>query len=542
MVPYLPRQTEDHKPRRPFRSRIDAKTRSRRVLRLSLERLEPRHLLAGGFGDSSVVDDPPNAAQISWFESYDSVPRIAFEALGDVDQVYSSDFVGPRELARGEWIVQLTESTSRRIRDLSTSDEILDDGVSDFTIISGLGASGLVLVSGESTTAADIQSSLRRNSAVASFSLNSIVRGQQTPNDPEYLAGLLPGLEGIAAPTAWDRSIGNSSVVVGVVDGGIDATHPDLFLNIWLNQGEIPRTLRDQLADIDGDNLITFYDLNNLARSTEEIIVASTGAAATTAEMTTSTPFATGLNAGLVADKNGNGRIDAIDLLEDVRWADGRDGDGNSFFDDLFGVNFRSGSGDPFPSNRPLDELGHGTHVAGTIGAVGDNGFGVTGINWQTSLMSLRILDNNNQSDAAAAIRAINYARWMRDSVSFDEQGRLESGADLRVLNNSWGQPGGFEQAFSSVITELGDAGILFVAASGNGNLLGNGVNNDSTPFFPASYEADNLISVAALDASGGKLAGFSNYGPHSVDIAAPGTGVRSTLPGGRFGPANGTS
>ena len=189
-------------------------------------------------------------------------------------------------------------------------------------------------------------------------------------------------------------------------------------------------------------------------------------------------------------DKNGNGRIDAIDLLDDVNWADGRDTDGNRFFDDLFGVNFRSGSGDPFPSNRPLDQLGHGTHVAGTIGAIGNNGFGVVGVNWQTSLMSLRILDNNNQSDAAAAIRAINYADTMRrrsdDRRRWSRRSRAQTS---RVLNNSWGQPGGFEQAFEAAIGELASEGILFVAAAGNGNILGNGVDNDATPFYPASYE-----------------------------------------------------
>ncbi len=99
----------------------------------------------------------------------------------------------------------------------------------------------------------------------------------------------------------------------------------------------------------------------------------------------------------MVRDLNGNGRIDADDLLNDPNWRDGRDTDLNGFADDFFGVNFRSGAGDLFAPNNPVDVLGHGTHVAGTLGAIGNNSTGVVGLNWQTSLMSLRILDDQNE-------------------------------------------------------------------------------------------------------------------------------------------------
>ena len=482
-----------------------------------------------------------------WFESYDDVPRISPTELSAPNgHQQDAGAIGPHDLVASEWIVQLTEAAAASVRTLQSVDELLDQHPVDFTVISGLGSPGLVLLRGRGVTETDIASALVAGEAVEHFSANSMIEGQQTPNDPEFQGGLLPGLNQSELPTAWDETIGSLSVVVGVVDGGIDATHPDLFLNIWLNQGELPPKFLDddgaKLVDVDADGLISFYDLNNLRRTAGGIVVASTGTAATVSEMTTSTPFSGGDNAEFVTDKNGNGRIDAIDLLEDVNWADGRDTDGNGFFDDFFGVNFRGGADDPFPSNRPLDELGHGTHVAGTIGAVGDNGFGVTGVNWQTSLMSLRILDNNNQSDAAAAIRAINYARSMRSGLSIDDDGNVLGGANVKVLNNSWGQPGGYDRALEASIADLSEQEILFVAAAGNGNLLGNGVDNDVLPFYPAGYESDNVLAVAALSGNGDRLASFSNFGRQSVDIAAPGVGVRSTLPGGGFGPANGTS
>ncbi|MFK8114301.1 MAG: S8 family serine peptidase, partial [Rubripirellula sp.] len=238
-----------------------------------------------------------------------------------------------------------------------------------------------------------------------------------------------------------------------------------------------------------------------------------------------------------VNDLNGNGYIDGLDILNDPLWADGRDTDGNNEVDDFFGVNFR-GDGS---RNNPNDGQGHGTHVSGTIGAIGGNGTGVTGVNWQTSLMALRILDDNNQGDTGAAIAAVNYATKMRQQLTFADDGRVTAGANVRVLNNSWGQPGGFEPALETSIQESAEEDILFVAASGNGNFLGQGVDNDRTPFFPASYDSPNVIAVAAgkLD---GSLAAFSNFGDESVDLVAPGSQVRSTELNGAYGTRNGTS
>ncbi len=503
-------------------------TTRRRQLRYEL--LESRLLLASDLAVNHSFHEA--AGPITWFESFPSVDRVPLDSLASVDKSLPAGITGPVEPAVGEWIVQLTDSAAKSLRTLGQGNALLNRTYGDFTIISGLGIEGLLLVRGRGATKSVLESSLSHNENVQSFSLNQLIQGQSTtPNDPEFVAGLMPGLEKIDATNAWDVSRGSSSTVVGVVDGGIDPTHPDLYLNIWINQGELPTKFLDniglKLTDIDGDGLVTFYDLNNVTRAT------------TAPYALTFNGFATGPNASFVVDKNSNGRIDAIDLLDDPNWADGFDTDNNGFFDDFFGVNFRVGSGDPFAANNPSDELGHGTHVAGTIGAIGGNATGVVGVNWQTSLMSLRILDNNNQGDSGAAIRAINYAREMRERYRIEPNGRVSQGANVRVLNNSWGQPGGYEVSLETAIQDSTDAGILFVAASGNGNFLGQGVDNDRTPFYPASY--NTALAVAASDSSD-RPASFSNYGTVSVDLFAPGIGIRSTLPGGGIGSANGTS
>ncbi len=138
--------------------------------------------------------------------------------------------------------------------------------------------------------------------------------------------------------------------------------------------------------------------------------------------------------------------------------------------------------------------------------------------------MSLRILDDQNRGDTSAAIRAVNYANLMRDRYTLDSEGRVTAGANIKVLNNSWGQPGGYDLSLETAIRESDDQGILFVAAAGNGNVLGQGVDNDRTPFYPASYDAPNVIAVAAMDSTS-RLAPFSNFGATSVDVLLPVSG-----------------
>jgi subtilisin family serine protease len=172
----------------------------------------------------------------------------------------------------------------------------------------------------------------------------------------------------------------------------------------------------------------------------------------------------------------------------------------------------------------PMDDNGHGTHCAGIIGAEGDNGIGVSGINWKVKIMPLKFLGRGGSGSASDAIEAINYA--------ID---RKEHGVNVRVISASWGSRMR-SKALEDAIRAAGDAGILFVAAAGN-----DGSNNDRFPHYPSNYDLPNVISVAALDRTD-HLAGFSNFGIKTVDIAAPGKDILSTWLNDGYREASGTS
>jgi subtilisin family serine protease len=193
---------------------------------------------------------------------------------------------------------------------------------------------------------------------------------------------------------------------------------------------------------------------------------------------------------------------------------------------DLHGFDFIRNSG-----NIPAE--GHATHVAGTIGAVGNNNLGVVGVNWQVGLMSLRFIDQaTNNGSEADAIRAYNYARQMHELWITSNH---TQGANVRVLNNSYGG-GSFSQATSDAISGLNQSDILFVAAAGN-----DAANNDSAPHYPANYSLPNVISVAATNSSD-QLASFSDFGLHSVLMGAPGVSILSTTPNNTYSILSGTS
>jgi len=200
----------------------------------------------------------------------------------------------------------------------------------------------------------------------------------------------------------------------------------------------------------------------------------------------------------------------------------GEDDDENGYDDDIHGYDFANNDGDPSPPD-PTNET-HGTHVAGTVGAVGNNATGVTGVNWNVSLMALKFLE---------------YDPFFGTSIGFDEDAieaiRYATANGAKLTNNSWGG-GAFNSLLEDAIQEADNAGILFVTSAGNSSS-----DNDLVPPYPAGYDVPNVIAVAATDRDDA-LADFSNFGASSVDLAAPGVSILSTIPGNNYGNLSGTS
>jgi subtilisin family serine protease len=190
----------------------------------------------------------------------------------------------------------------------------------------------------------------------------------------------------------------------------------------------------------------------------------------------------------------------------------GIDDDGDGYVDDTRGWDFYDSD------NNPDDTNGHGTHTAGTVGAVGNNGTGVVGVNWHCKLVPLRFLGPQG-GFTSDAILAVNYCTTK----------------NIKVSNNSWGG-GGFSQGLYDAINASKSVGHIFCAAAGN-----SGTNNDSSPFYPANYNLDNLISVASTNNNDGRSS-FSNYGATSVDLGAPGENIASTYSGSQYVYLSGTS
>jgi uncharacterized repeat protein (TIGR01451 family) len=351
---------------------------------------------------------------------------------------------------------------------LSTEQGVLSVSVERFEASDVVEGLRLAHVAPEETQAA--LAALNARADVLYAEPNFLRYKMRAPNDPRY--GELWGLKNttqvgidIGAETAWNTTIGDRSVVVGVVDEGIDINHPDLAANIWHNPGEVP----------------------------------------------------------------GNGVDD----------------DNNGYADDVNGYDFVHNDATVYDGpgtsadGLPIDA--HGTHVAGTIGATGDNGLGVVGVNWQTSIMSLKFIGADGNGTTADLVRAFAYAKLMRDR--WNTSGGTQ-GANLRVLNNSYGGAE-FSRAELDMITALNQSGILFVAAAGNGVPVdGNGdvsFNTDLAADYPAGYDVPNVISVAAMTRFG-DLALSSNFGLRTVSLAAPGQDILSTFPGGAYSFLSGTS
>lgn len=180
----------------------------------------------------------------------------------------------------------------------------------------------------------------------------------------------------------------------------------------------------------------------------------------------------------------------------------GIDDDGNGFIDDYMGWNFVG------KNNNPQDDHNHGTHCSGTIGASGNNGIGVVGVNWEVSLLPVKFLSDKGSGTTEDAIESVKYATLMKADIT----------------NNSWGGDD-YSKLLEDAIAEARDAGILFVAAAGNDW----GSDNDVTPHYPSNYDLENVISVAA-STNWDWFAWFSNIGATTVDIAAPGYNILSSV------------
>lgn len=388
-----------------------------------------------GFENANVVaktetkpDRYGHFDRVSIIETDAKYPLIRVEEKVDRDPATGNEYIRHRvEMAAEHLLVKLGYHVD--VSELHAAQKNLG-----FTSVGGTLDPNLFLLFFKGRTPDALPNAIKRikdsNGKFVIVEPDYVMHPTDVPNDPYFSkdyglnnTGQTGGVADadIDAPEAWSITKGSKSVLVGVIDSGVDYTHPDLAANIWTNPGEIP----------------------------------------------------------------GNGIDD----------------DGNGFIDDVHGWNFVSNT------NDPIDDNLHGTHVAGTIGAVGNNSTGVAGVCWNVSIVPIKFLSASGSGFTSDAVNAVYYATKI----------------GVKLTSNSWGG-GGFSAALKAAIDDAAVHGILFVAAAGN-----NATSNDTTPHYPSSYQCANIISVAASDASD-NLAYFSNFG-QSVHVAAPGVSIFSTFP-----------
>jgi subtilisin family serine protease len=366
------------------------------------------------------------------------------------DEVIQTEKVGEYEAVAGEVLVRFE---GKGVRDTVERARFM----ADLSVDRQIGSPDLQLYRfrSRSMKVSDLVIMMSTLPGVVYAEPNYIVRTSLTPNDTRFgeLWGLnntgqvvggsagIPGAD-ISAVSAWDVSTGSSSIVVGVIDTGVDYNHPDLVANMW----------------------------------------------------SAPTAFTVTIGGQTITCPQGSRGFNAI-------------------------------------SNtcNPLDDNNHGTHVSGTIGATGNNGQGVVGVNWVSRIMGLKFLNAQGSGNTADAIQCIDFAIQAKQAFA------ASGGANVRVLSNSWGG-GGFSQALLDQINRSNANDMLFVAAAGNNNR-----NNDSVPNYPSSYNAPNVVAVASTTNRDARSS-FSNFGATSVDLGAPGSSILSTVRNGGYASFSGTS
>jgi len=324
-----------------------------------------------------------------------------------------------KDAAANEVLVKFHAATAEEIHKVKVREDV-DEA-------EPVGSTGALRLHSKSKNIETLINDLSGNANVEYAEPDYVVHTVLTPNDPSF--SNLWGLNTIDSPLAWDFSTGSRENMVGVIDTGIDYTHPDLAANVW----SAPYS----------------YTVNIAGNS--------------------------------ITCPAGSHGFNAITNTCD-----------------------------------PMDDNDHGTHVSGTIGAVGNNGAGVAGVNWNTQIIGAKFLNKRGSGYTSNAVNAIDFLI----------QTRQITGANVRVLSNSW-SGGGYSQTLLNEINKANDNGMLFVAAAGN-----DGKDNDITPSYPASYNAPNVVAVAATDSTD-TLASWSNWGDTTVDLAAPGVSILSTVRGG---------
>ncbi len=366
---------------------------------------------------------------------------------------------------------------------------------------------GLYEVQLTGLSVANAVAAFQANPNVISAEPDYLVSAAGVPNDPIFGSqyalqntGQSDGLAGvdIRAVQAWNVTSSAKNVIVSLIDTGINYDHPDLYQNIWINQAEIPKSRLKNLVDVYGDGYISFRDLNN--------------------------PINQGV--GKITDVNGDGRIDAADILAPMNvdskgndtglggWSyagNTQDGD-TAHPNDFIGWNFVANN------NNPMDDSGHGTNVAGIVGATGNNGVGVAGVDWQVQLQAVKAFDQNGFAPISTIVSAIGYS--------------IQHGA--KISNNSWAYLAP-DTTLRTAIANAQAAGQIFVVAAGN--------HSNPQPDYPANYSAqfDNIVAVTAVDRSG-NLDSDASYGATTVALGAPGVNVVSTGLGVSYSIYTGTS